>query len=383
VIPTLNPGPELLRVLEALRRQEGLGGLDVLVVDSGSTDGTFERAQAGGARVIEVPRGEFRHGLTRDRAIAETRGDLVLMTVQDTIPLGRHALRALVLELRASPRAAAISACQVPRSNADLYAAFIVWAHDRTMRESRRVKGRWRRTPLETRAAAALDDVCALLRRDVWERLRYGDVRFAEDLDFGVRAVAAGHEILLSDSVAFAHSHNRTAAYHFRRTVADRLYLAPLVGDDDVCASARRGLAAVLPAAAVFLEEMETVALEAEGPVSTPLDRRLREAARRLLEEPLRTPSDGELAEVGRLVANGTDAPGDDRALVALRREAFSLLGRSPVVHEFAAANRAVAGTDAAGFVRKMAAGIIGRAVGDAVRREGAADVAERFVEGV
>jgi GT2 family glycosyltransferase len=383
VIPTLNAGEELTRVLAALCRQEGIGGLDVLVVDSGSVDGTPERARREGTRVLEISPGEFRHGPTRDWAIAQTAGDLVLMTVQDAMPLGQHALRDLALELRASPRAAAISARQVPRSDADLYAAFVVWVHDRTMRESRATHGRRPRTPIEVRAMAALDDVCALLRRDVWENVRYGDVRFAEDLDFGLRAVAAGHEVLLSESVAFAHSHNRTAAYHFRRTVADRVCLAPLVGDDDVCASARRGLDVVLPAASILLEEVETVASQAESRDSTPLDRRLAKAAQRLSEGPTRTSPRGELAEVtGLLLASGNETRAD-WALSALRFELLSLLRRSPLVQEFIAANRAVNGAEAAGFVRKMAAGVVGRAVGDAVRCEGTTKAAERFLKGV
>lgn len=55
VIPTLNAAASLPATLAALG--EWGGGLDVVAVDGGSTDGTADVATAGGARVVAAPRG--------------------------------------------------------------------------------------------------------------------------------------------------------------------------------------------------------------------------------------------------------------------------------------------------------------------------------------
>jgi glycosyltransferase involved in cell wall biosynthesis len=52
LIPTRNAGPGFGDVLRALREQKGLDGLEILVADSGSTDGTAELAATHGAEVI-------------------------------------------------------------------------------------------------------------------------------------------------------------------------------------------------------------------------------------------------------------------------------------------------------------------------------------------
>ena len=59
VIRTLNEAELIGTCLATLERQRSRFTLDVLVVDSGSTDATLEIARSCGARVLELPPGEF------------------------------------------------------------------------------------------------------------------------------------------------------------------------------------------------------------------------------------------------------------------------------------------------------------------------------------
>ena len=63
VIPVKDGGPLLERVLAAVARQRPL---ELIVIDSGSRDGSAQAARAAGARVIEIEPGEFGHGRTRN-----------------------------------------------------------------------------------------------------------------------------------------------------------------------------------------------------------------------------------------------------------------------------------------------------------------------------
>ena len=72
-IPTRNAGPEFPQILECMTAQELDGELEVLAIDSGSTDGTAEMLRNRDLRLIEIPPKEFNHGTTRNLAVREAR----------------------------------------------------------------------------------------------------------------------------------------------------------------------------------------------------------------------------------------------------------------------------------------------------------------------
>lgn len=90
VVPVLNESdaiPLLTDVLAGLCAD----GVEVLLVDGGSTDGSVEKARAAGLRVLEAPRGRARQMNAGARA---TRGEVLLFLHADTVlPVGaRHAV---------------------------------------------------------------------------------------------------------------------------------------------------------------------------------------------------------------------------------------------------------------------------------------------------
>lgn len=383
VIPTLNGGALFRRVLAAARAQVGLGGLEIIVIDSGSTDGTPEAAAEAGARVVRIAAEEFGHGRTRNRGGELATGDVLVNLVQDAILLGRDSLRTLVLELRSDESLAAVSARQIPRSDADLYGAFVVWAHHRAVYGARRRRRNVRLdalTPLEWRALAGVDNVCAAFRRDAWEELRFSDLRFAEDLDFGIRAVRRGWSLRLSSGAAVAHSHTRGAAYHARRSLADRLHVAPLVGDDRLARVAVEGPAVVRMAARSLAAEV-CGALISVPTVDTTLVGQLRAVRAAVQDRADRHPPIGELADLAEFLAD-VDGRDTDHAERLLRADLVAAL-RWPPLLEFAALHHDVGRDHLAAFVGKLTGTVFGRALGDAMRRGADAASAERLVAGV
>jgi rhamnosyltransferase len=76
-IPVLNGSEYLDEVLAAVRAQEVKADVELLVVDSGSTDGSLEIAERRGARVHEIPKSEFSHGGTRNLMMELAKGERV------------------------------------------------------------------------------------------------------------------------------------------------------------------------------------------------------------------------------------------------------------------------------------------------------------------
>jgi GT2 family glycosyltransferase len=383
LIPTLNAGPLFRRVLESVRSQQGLGGLELVVVDSGSTDGTREAAAEYGARILEIEPEAFGHGRTRNVAAEAATGDVLLTLVQDAVLLGPDTVRALLVELHGEPRIAAVSARQIPRSDVDLYGAYAVWSHDRVVAPTHHAVARRKPSalaPHELRAAASIDNVCAAILPAAWRELRFADVQFAEDLDFGLRALEHGWRVRLSTTAAVAHSHTRDAAYCFRRAVADRLHVAARVGEG-LAQSGSFEPNDLLRASGRLLEELEG-ALAGLPADASPLLSQLRQLRAALQHRVDGRKPTGEVALLRDAIGAPDGAEVPAAPLGVLRGELCTVLSWT-VLEEFARAHPAVPRGEVGQFAAKVAASVLGRAVGDAARREARAAWAETLLAGV
>ena len=118
VIPTKNGAATLPALLDSLERQQVGLATELIVVDSGSTDGTVELVRNRVDRFITIPLGEFDHGLTRNQGIEASRGELVALFVQDAVPASERLLHELTAPLLSDERVAGTFARQVPRPDA-------------------------------------------------------------------------------------------------------------------------------------------------------------------------------------------------------------------------------------------------------------------------
>jgi rhamnosyltransferase len=233
-MPTLDGMPLLDQVLRGLAAQDGIDAVEKVAIDSGSGDGTAERLRAAGFRVETIPRREFDHGGTRDRAIALTRGDVVVLLTQDAVPLGRDWLLRMQQGF-ADPQVAGVWCRQVPRADCPPVIArrITAWLGAETgLRIQRLQPGETLENlpPHERLRRCAFDNVASAVRRAVWERFPFGPRRFGEDLHFGLRVIAAGWSIAYQPLAVVEHSHSRTAWAEGKRTFCDHRNLRQLVG---------------------------------------------------------------------------------------------------------------------------------------------------------
>lgn len=97
---TKNGGGEFLRSLEAVRHQVTDFSYEVVVIDSGSADGTPEHALQAGMRVIRIPASEFNYGGTKNLGARLARGEILVFLSQDNIPAKSDWLANLVRHFR-------------------------------------------------------------------------------------------------------------------------------------------------------------------------------------------------------------------------------------------------------------------------------------------
>lgn len=96
VIRTLNEAEYLGDLLDMIARQS-TGELDheVVLIDSGSTDGTVEIARAHGCRITTISKQEFSFGRSLNRGCDFARGDILVFISGHCIPVDEHWLLAL------------------------------------------------------------------------------------------------------------------------------------------------------------------------------------------------------------------------------------------------------------------------------------------------
>ncbi|NRA94972.1 MAG: glycosyltransferase [Planctomycetes bacterium] len=234
-IPTWNGGELFEEVLRELKAQETSWPYEIFAIDSGSKDGTIDRLRRHGVRVTSIPNTEFDHGLTRNRAVHEARGEIVVLTVQDATPESRDWLQTLVSNFEDKEVAGAYCN-QIPRPNCS---PFLKWRWQTWVRgggqpEVRQAPSQdafWNELDhVERWRTIAFDNVASAVRRSVALEYPFPRRRFGEDVTWAKGAILAGYKIVMEPRVAVIHSHDNSIWYEFRRAYLDHQNVNNLVG---------------------------------------------------------------------------------------------------------------------------------------------------------
>lgn len=233
IIPVLNGGTELSALLTRLKEQQGLGSIEIIVIDSGSTDGSAGNAKAAGAKVIEIPQEEFSHSHARNLGAESAKGNYLVFITQDAMPKDTSWAKNLLEPLLAG-RAAAASGMQAPREDADFFARMNVYSHNYYMtsgnQDEKLMAAPQNPTIDSLKQNANLDNVNCAIRRDIFSEYKFCGT-IMEDLDLGLRLTADKWPIMLLPQVTVVHSHNRGKWYTLKRSFADNIQLAQMLPD--------------------------------------------------------------------------------------------------------------------------------------------------------
>lgn len=197
--------PHTPRTLQALTRAVSPRAR-VLLIDSGSTDGSREAAQDSGVDILDWPPGTYMPGAVLNAGMARTRSEVVAFINADAVPRGPDALGKLIAPLLRGDATAAVYGRQVPRPGAD---PLTQSDHARAFPSS---------GTLAVRRGTFFSMAASAIRRDVWERLPFDEtLRYSEDVDWVCRAAALGWTVAYAPDATFEHSHDYDVRGSFRR----------------------------------------------------------------------------------------------------------------------------------------------------------------------
>jgi rhamnosyltransferase len=213
LIPVKDGGSDLVHCLEAIAAQKVDDQVEVVVVDSGSSDGSPDRARELGAEVHEIPASEFVHGATRNLAAQLSHGEVLVFTTQDAVPADDQWLARLVRALEGDGVAGAYGR-QLPHLDATPPEQFFLdFMYGPTPRVQR--LGGIDELSFEQ---TLFSNVNSAIPRSVWEAHPFrDDVTMSEDQEWSRRLLLAGHTIVYEPEAAVRHSHAYTLRGAFRR----------------------------------------------------------------------------------------------------------------------------------------------------------------------
>lgn len=218
IVPTYNGKDDLARLLDSLRLQTI--SFDLLIVDSSSTDGTRELAQARKeageiTQFVEISGAEFNHGGTRQMMVNEFADyDIYVFLTQDAV-LEDHKALANILQPFEDTQVSAVCGRQLPHHDANLLAQ-----HARLFNypQASQVKTQADIPTLGIKAAF-MSNSFAAYRGDALHAVGgFPDyVIFAEDMFVAAKMLLAGFKVVYAGAAACRHSHNYTLQEEFRR----------------------------------------------------------------------------------------------------------------------------------------------------------------------
>ncbi|THF80856.1 glycosyltransferase family 2 protein [Cohnella fermenti] len=213
IIPTLNAEEHLPELLYRLHNQK-TKPCEILVVDSESSDDTTKLAIRYGARVISIKRTEFDHGGTRNFAVKQAVGDMVVFITQDALPRNDQFLEELLLPLN-DINVAAVSGRQIARKDAS--------ALERFTREFNYPEVYSRKSIEDLKELGIktffFTNVCSAIRKETF--LQMGGFQepiiMNEDMILAAKCVLQGYSVVYNPNACVIHSHDYSLLKQFHR----------------------------------------------------------------------------------------------------------------------------------------------------------------------
>jgi rhamnosyltransferase len=208
ILRSFNEAWALRDTLSALKRQS-YRNWELIVIDSGSTDGSPELIRAAEpVHFIEIRPHEYNPGRVMNLGMRLARSNFGIFLNADATPLDSNWLRPLVTVLQ-DFQTAAVFGRQIPRPNCQA-----VYACD------------YERCFGPGRESATWDHFFSMvssgLRKDIWSRRGFlENLQYAEDDEYTRWARSNNYKIAYSADSVVMHSHNYTPAEAYKRSFGD------------------------------------------------------------------------------------------------------------------------------------------------------------------
>ena len=196
---------------------------EIVVIDSGSTDGTIEICKEySRVKLIQIPAEEFNHGTTRNRAMRQVTGELTLMTVGDGRACHEHVVKQMQRHFD-EDAVAGVCGLQVVPHERDKnpiewfrpYSKPIPKKYIFANANSFNVL-----PPRQKLQAASWDNVIAMYRTQVLrDEIPFREITYGEDPVWAIEAIQSGHALVYDPGCQVYHYHLEDKEITYKRSI--------------------------------------------------------------------------------------------------------------------------------------------------------------------
>lgn len=197
ILLTQNAGTALAETLTLIFRQRTTRTFEVVAVDSGSNDGTFELMRDFDITIHQIPPADFNFGATRELGYELGRGRYLVTISQDSVPVNEEWLERLTRPFDDPLVAAVAGAPVLPPPPARIFYWERVGRFYFT-RDGQRWLARYHFGFSNTNSA---------IRKAVWETNRLGPIEMCEDRLLQKTWTSRGMKIVFVPEAAVYHGH--------------------------------------------------------------------------------------------------------------------------------------------------------------------------------
>lgn len=235
ILLTKNGEKFLQEVLQSVFSQKIEETVEVIAIDSGSTDRTKEILREFSVRIEEIPPSSFNHGETRNLGARLSNGAFLVFLTQDATPKDEHWLRNLIQPLERNQIVAGAFSKQIPRRACPLMERRQILETELVSGDQERINSAIDNPDYEKNIYRYIwfSNTSSCIRKEVWEKIPFRRVVFAEDQDWAKRVLEAGYQTVYVPTSVVIHSHHYRPIRNFRRHYEHSKAMKEIFGKDE------------------------------------------------------------------------------------------------------------------------------------------------------
>ncbi len=198
IMRVYNEMPYIKYALRMLKQQT-IQDFELIIVDSGSTDGSYELAQEAKPDIIyQITPGTYVPGRVLNEAISKASGQIIVFNNSDCIPQNNYWLENLIRPFEQDKHTVATFANQIPRPNAT---PLVKKDYERAFGDGS-ISAKWKH--FFSLASSAVT-------KEIIEKYPFNPtIQYSEDIEWSWRMKQMGRKITYVKDAIVEHSHNYT-----------------------------------------------------------------------------------------------------------------------------------------------------------------------------
>ncbi|MEW6599774.1 MAG: glycosyltransferase family 2 protein [Nitrospirota bacterium] len=191
--------------------------IEVIVVDSGSTDRTLEIARKYPVTIYEIKPEEFTWGYSLNYGFQRAKGEYVVNLSAHALPLSPDWIETLIANFD-DEKVAAVMSKNLPCPDCNPF-------------DRRGLLKKYNIPKQEIKGGYPyiFANYSSIIRRSVWEKVHYDEtLTYAEDHDWAIKVSDLGYKIIYEPSAETYHSHNETLQQIYKRSYVEACALTVL-----------------------------------------------------------------------------------------------------------------------------------------------------------